>query len=77
MITRSGLKLAGVGMAVGLPLAWLMARAVASALNIFGTSAGLIQATGVVAALALVALFSTWLPARRASGVLPASALRE
>jgi ABC-type antimicrobial peptide transport system permease subunit len=77
MVTRSGLTLAGIGMALGLPLAWLMARAVASALDIFGAAAGLSQAAGVAGALALVALVSTWLPARRASGVHPAVALRD
>jgi len=77
MITRSGLALAGLGMVLGLPLAWLMSRAVGSALNIFGAETGMGQAVGVAALLIVVALVSTLLPARRASGVLPASALRE
>ncbi|HZD03340.1 MAG TPA: FtsX-like permease family protein, partial [Longimicrobiales bacterium] len=40
MVTRSGLVLAAVGMLLGLPLSWLMYRAVASALNLFESGLG-------------------------------------
>ena len=42
-----------------------------SALSIFDSGATLAQAAGVAAMLAVVALVSTWIPARRASGVDP------
>ncbi|MCG6955112.1 MAG: ABC transporter permease [Gemmatimonadetes bacterium] len=77
MVTKSGLWLAGVGTVLGLPLAWLMARAVGSALNVFGARTGMDQSVIVAAALVAVALLASLLPARRASGVLPAAALRE
>ncbi|MGD8320270.1 MAG: ABC transporter permease [Gemmatimonadota bacterium] len=77
MVARSGLVLAGVGMVLGLPLCYLMYRSVASALNLFADDLSLSYAGGVAAALALVAVVSTWLPARRASGVHPGVALRD
>ena len=77
MVTRAGLSLAGVGMLVGLPLAWLMHRSVRSALGLFQGQVGLGYATAVTVALAAVAVLSTWLPARRASGVQPVAALKD
>ncbi|MEJ2203015.1 MAG: ABC transporter permease [Gemmatimonadota bacterium] len=77
MITRSGLALAGVGMLLGLPLSYLMYRGGVSALNLFEGSLGFSYALGVTAALALVAILSTFLPARRASRVAPVAALTE
>jgi len=77
MVTRSGLSLAGVGMALGLPLAWLMHRSVVSALNLFESGIGMESVGVVTLALGFVAFVSTWLPARRASSVQPVAALRE
>jgi putative ABC transport system permease protein len=77
MVTRSGLGLAGIGMLLGLPLAYVMYRGVASALNLFENPTGLTYAAWVTFVLALVAVASTWLPARRASRVEPVAALRE
>ncbi len=77
MVTRTGLGLAGVGMLVGLPLAWLMFRGISTALDLFAEDVGLSYAGGVTALLLAVAAVSTWLPARRASGVSPVRALRE
>jgi predicted permease len=77
MVTRSGLSLAGFGMLLGVPLSYVMYRAVVSALNLFEAPLGIGFALWVTAALAGVAMVSTWLPARRASGVHPAAALRE
>ncbi len=77
MVTRSGLGLAGVGMLLGLPLAFVMYRSVASALNLFESAMGVSYAAWVTLALAVVAVVSTWLPARRASSVEPVAALRE
>jgi putative ABC transport system permease protein len=77
MVTRSGLGLAGIGMLLGLPLAFVMYRVVASALNLFESAMGLSYAAWVTLALALVAVVSTWLPARRASNIEPVAALRD
>jgi putative ABC transport system permease protein len=77
MVTRSGLGMAGVGMLLGLPLAFVMYRVVASALNLFESAMGVSYAAWVTLALALVAVLSTWLPARRASSIEPVAALKE
>lgn len=77
MITRGGLSLAGLGMLLGLPLAWLMHRSVVSALNLFQGDVGIGSVVWVASTLSVVALISTWLPARRASGVQPVAALRD
>jgi len=77
MVTRSGLTLAGVGMLVGLPLAWLMYRGVQSALNLFEGDMGFSGALWVALALGLAATVSTLLPAAKASSVAPVVALRD
>jgi putative ABC transport system permease protein len=77
MVTRSGLTLAGIGMVLGMPLAWLMFRAFTSAVDIFAEDVGFGYAAILTGALLAVAALSTWLPARRASGVSPVGALRE
>jgi len=77
MVTRTGLGLVGAGMLLGLPLSYLMYRGVASALGLFVGRLGMTYAVGVTVALVAVAVFSTWIPARRASGVEPAAALRD
>jgi ABC-type antimicrobial peptide transport system permease subunit len=77
MVTRSGLGLAGVGMVLGLPLAFVMYRSVVSALNLFESAMGVSYAAWVTLALAMVAVVSTWLPARRASSIEPVAALKE
>jgi len=77
MVTRHGLGLAGLGMLLGLPLAWLMYRGVMQALDIFAGDVGLGYVFWLTGALMAVAAVSAWLPARRASGVSPVTALRE
>jgi len=77
MVTRSGLSLSGLGMLLGVPISFLMYRAVASALNLFEGGVGPLAATGVTAALAAVAVAATYLPALRASGIQPVDALRD
>lgn len=77
MVTRTGLGLAGVGMLAGLPLSYLMYRAASSALNLFEGGVALGYAFKVGAALAVVAVLATVLPARKASGVQPVAALRD
>ena len=69
-----GLKLAGMGVAIGLALAYLLTRFLASLL--FSVKAGDPWTLGGVAAiLALVALIATFIPARRAAATDPVQAL--
>ena len=77
MVTRSGMTLAAVGMLLGAPLVFLMYRGVMSALGLFETDLTFTYAYWVTGALILVAALSTYLPARRASGVHPVAALKD
>jgi putative ABC transport system permease protein len=77
MVTRSGLTLVGVGLVLGLPLAFLMFRGTMSMLDLFAADVGFAYPAGLSAALLVVAVIATVLPARRASGVAPATALGE
>ncbi|MBI3473723.1 MAG: ABC transporter permease [Candidatus Solibacter usitatus] len=75
MVVGAGLRLASSGLAIGLALAWLLARALAGL--IFGVSAtDLATFGGVSMFLVAVALSACYLPARRAAGVDPMVALR-
>lgn len=75
MVVRHGLLLAAGGVAVGLVGAAAMSRVMASIL--FGVSAT-DPWTYIVVSIALIAVATgaSWLPARRAAGVNPSSALR-
>ena len=79
MVIRQTLVLAGAGVALGVPLAWIAARLSAAQLSglLFDLAptdaATLVLASSVVM---LVALAAGWLPARRASRIEPARALR-
>ena len=77
MVARSGLALAGLGMILGLPLAWLMYRAAASALDLFEGEMAMGYAVKVGLALAVVAALATFLPAHKASTVPPVAALKD
>ena len=75
MVLKEGAALAGVGIAIGLPLAALLARVLASVLYdvrpldpVVFTAAPLLLGTA--------AMIATWLPARRATRVTPVTALR-
>jgi ABC-type antimicrobial peptide transport system permease subunit len=75
MVMREVLLLVGVGIAVGLPAAWGLARLVES--QLYGIPAhDPVTMIGATAALAIVACLSGYLPARRASRVHPTTALR-
>ena len=75
MVMRQGLTVAAAGTAIGVVLAWLAARAVASAL--YGVSpADPFAWSGAVATLLASAAFANYFPARRASRVDPSIALR-
>jgi len=69
-----GLKLAGIGVAIGLALAYLLTRFLASLL--FSVKAGDPWTLAAVAAiLSLVSLIATYIPARRAAATDPGRAL--
>ena len=74
LMLGAGLKLAGMGVAIGLALAYLLTRFLASLL--FSVKAGDPWTLAAVAAiLALVALIATYIPARRAAATDPGQAL--
>ncbi len=75
MMTRQGLVLAGIGLAAGLAVFALLARFLRSLL--FGVAPGDPVALGAASIiLVAIAALATWIPARRASRVDPAEALR-
>jgi putative ABC transport system permease protein len=75
LVLGQGLRLAGIGVAVGLAIAYALTRVLASLL--FGVKAAdPLTFAGVALILALIALGSTWFPARRAATVEPVEALR-
>jgi predicted permease len=76
MVLGQGAWLSAVAVMVGLSVAWLATRSMASLL--FEVRPGDPWTFGAVAAvLSVVALFATWLPARGATRVDPIKALRE
>lgn len=77
MMARSGLSLVFLGVLLGSPLAWLMFRGTLSGLGIFEAELGFGIPLGLASTLVVVAILATIVPARRASGVAPASALTE
>ncbi|HYL05795.1 MAG TPA: FtsX-like permease family protein, partial [Thermoanaerobaculia bacterium] len=75
MVLRQGLSLAASGLVLGLALAVVLRRVLASLL--FGVSpTDPLTLAAVAAVLALVAAAACYLPARRAAAVAPAVALR-
>jgi putative ABC transport system permease protein len=75
MIVRQGMRLTAVGVAIGLVLAAAATRLIAGFL--FGVSSlDAITFIGMATVFAAVALVATWLPARRAAGANPMTALR-
>ena len=75
MISRQGLVLAGVGVTIGLASAIGVTRLLRGMLYDVSPTDPL-TLTATCAALLVVALIASWLPARRAAGVDPAVALR-
>jgi len=75
MVLREGLKLSAIGVVVGLGMAWLLALASASVL--YGVSPNdPLTYLGVTATVIGVAIGAVWIPATRAMGVDPLTALR-
>jgi len=75
MVTRRGLTLSAVGLALGIPLAILVHRAVLSAMSLFQADFGLGIALLAGGGLAAVAILASYLPARGAARVQPTRAL--
>ncbi len=76
MILRRAAVLTGLGTAVGVAMAILMARGIASLL--FGVKPNdPVVFSGIVVTIGVIALVSSWLPARQAAGLDPMEALRE
>jgi putative ABC transport system permease protein len=76
MVVQQGLGLTGIGIVAGLVIAFWASRLMESLL--YGVSAQDPVTYGLVAVTLLaVAALASWLPARRAAGVDPATALRQ
>jgi len=75
MVTRRGLILSAVGMVLGIPLAFVIHRAVMSALSLFDADVGYGIALTAGGLLMGVAVLASYLPARSAAGVQPTQAL--
>ena len=75
LVLRDGARLVGIGIALGLPAAWLASRWTKSML--FGvTPTDPTAIGGALALLTVAALLASYLPARRASRLDPLTALR-
>jgi len=75
LVLRQGMLLAGIGLAVGVPLAFVASRLLSGFL--LGTGAGVWLVLAAAAGLlAVVTLVASYVPARRASRVDPMVALR-
>jgi len=75
MVTRRGLLLSALGMALGVPLALGIHRAVMSTLSLFDAELGYGMALIAAALLVGVATLASYLPARSAARVQPTQAL--
>jgi ABC-type antimicrobial peptide transport system permease subunit len=75
MVLRDSLMLTAVGVAIGVPLACLTARALTSALYEVKPYDG-VTYLWAVCGVAFVAVAASFVPARRAANVDPLSALR-
>jgi len=74
-VVTQGMKLTGIGVAVGLLGAWGLSRALASLL--YGVSpTDPLTFGGTALLLCVIALLATWIPARRAASIDPVEALR-
>jgi len=75
LVIREGLRLALIGAAIGLPIAFAASKAIGSMLFEVTTSDALTYA-GTAALLISAAVLATWIPARRAARVDPVVALK-
>ena len=75
MIARRALRLVAVGVALGLPVAWVASRSLRSMLFGLTTTDPSILA-GALVLLAMAGMLAAYFPARRATRVDPTTALR-
>jgi ABC-type antimicrobial peptide transport system permease subunit len=75
MIMRESLMLLAIGTALGLPLAMMATRIVKEQLFAVGATDPISFAVAL-SVVSLMTLIAGWLPARRAAGVDPVTALR-
>jgi len=76
MILRRAWWLTGTGVCLGLAMAYALARLVANLLRGVRPDDPLVFA-GITATVVAIAIFASWLPARRASRIDPMMALRD
>jgi hypothetical protein len=75
MVVWDGLRLTGLGLAIGLPLALAVGQLLRSALyRVNGADPAIFG--GAIFVLALAAILASYLPARRATAIAPMQALR-
>jgi ABC-type antimicrobial peptide transport system permease subunit len=74
LMVRDGVRLVGLGLALGVPLSFVLMRGVGSLL--FGLSPTMLIPGGAALLLALVAAVSAGIPAWRASRLDPVATLR-
>jgi ABC-type antimicrobial peptide transport system permease subunit len=74
-VLRDGLRLAALGIVLGLAAGFAVARLLADQLPGVSPADPLTYA-GIVTLVAAIALVATWLPARQASRIDPMTALR-
>jgi putative ABC transport system permease protein len=76
MVIRHGVKLAGVGLVIGLAIALALTRLMTALLfEVRATDPTIYVA--IAALLTLVAVAASWIPSRRAAGLDPTKALHE
>jgi putative ABC transport system permease protein len=76
LVTRQGLRLAAIGLAVGAPIAYAIVRAIQSMVFSGDDAIDPTLIVALTATLVVVAFFATFLPALRASRVHPVRALQ-
>ena len=76
LVTRQGLRLAALGLALGAPIAYAIVRAIQSMVFSGDDAIDPTLIVAVTATLIAVAFFATFLPALRASRVHPVRALQ-
>lgn len=75
MVFKQAAWITGLGLAIGLPAAWVTTRVMRVALG--GQMADAAALTAVALLVGAISVAATWMPARRAVAVTPVQALRQ